>query len=124
MPRASIHWRKHLLRINCTVRMASSLAAACALVVLSLYSRISPNPSPSLPGGLTHEQFQHGGMRAAIVFAHGSSQGVSPLVLSGMKSLVIYFYCSTKGVCFQYARCRRRPFIPGLKSQGVSPPFL
>ena len=38
MPRSSIHKRKHLLRMNCVMRMASSMAAYCACVPPNLYS--------------------------------------------------------------------------------------
>src|SRR5262249_448287 len=38
MPRSSIHQRRHVLRMNCTTRMASSMAACLAGVTLSLYS--------------------------------------------------------------------------------------
>src|SRR5579884_1420257 len=38
---ASIHKRRHLLRMNWTVRMASSIAAYCAAVAPILYSSVS-----------------------------------------------------------------------------------
>src|SRR2546427_6270854 len=41
MRRPSIQRRKHLLRMNCTTRQASSIAAYCCLLPSSLYSEMN-----------------------------------------------------------------------------------